>query len=56
MVYIYGEGKENLPRGAVIFERIVKFASKAKKCGKTLDFFAKMITIVYSLALGMNEC
>ena len=47
-VYIYGRRGENLPPRAAIFERNVKFAKRAKKCEKTLDFFVKMITIVYS--------
>ena len=55
-VYIYGGGKENLLCTAAIFERNVKFAAETKKCRKPLDFFAKMITIVYSLALEDNEC
>ena len=37
-----------MPPRAAIFERNVKFAKRAKKCEKTLDFFVKMITIVYS--------
>ena len=47
LVYIYGGGRKNLRRRAAIFERNVKFAAKAKKCAKPLDFFAEMITIVY---------
>ena len=47
-VYIYGRRGENLPPRAAIFERNVKFAKRAKKCEKPLDFFVKMITIVYS--------
>ena len=46
-IYLWRGEKKLAPEGG-IFERNVKFAAKAKKCAKPLDFFAEMITIVYS--------
>ena len=46
-IYLWRGEKKLAPAGG-IFERNVKFAAEAKKCAKPLDFFAEMITIVYS--------
>ena len=41
---------------AIVFERNVKFPQDGKKYEKPLDFFGKMITIVFRLALKEQEC